>query len=314
MMPSLSSTTRALTLALTILFHAPTLTSAIDIKLYSEDDCTGTFLRCGNAEPDECCTVSPGVAAFSSAGFHSIPREWTIRGFIHWAADCEGTRTGHQYKDTTDFCIRSGTPVDGGSGPASGMAGSGSYVFAPLTTAGQQQRKDMVRGERSMAGGAEGGERERKCRRAEGLVLGDGTEYDVSQLDDEAFNEMVRRRCEGVECFTRFMLTTVCLNFSKPRLFARRVMHTYTSSGAVMLCPLTTCTPPPPLITDERDLLTCPSRIVLRSPDPPAVSPICQSTLAGSGSSERDYCVSEIEHVERRRKQVLSSEWKGWRH
>lgn len=137
--------------------------SAIDIWLnWSATDCHGqNSIKCADINPDTCCTVN-GVTGspFGSLHFKEIPAHWNIDCRGHQGTNCGRVIERVNSNGRTDVCL------------GHGSLGGGGYGFANkrgITT-------DI------------------KCRdivKPNVVAFADGTQYNLAELDDASFDEMV---------------------------------------------------------------------------------------------------------------------------
>ncbi|KAH7309217.1 hypothetical protein B0I35DRAFT_515522 [Stachybotrys elegans] len=132
------------------------MASAIDLWSYSNRDCGGNAGVCRSINPNICCSTGGSSGLGSSASAHGIPIGWLIELRAFTGGDCTNlAATAGSGGGQTSICIRGGF--------FTGM----SYNFYG------RKRGETV---------------ESDCQRPDTLVLTDGSEYDISGLDDETFS------------------------------------------------------------------------------------------------------------------------------
>lgn len=146
---------------------AATSVSAIDLRFFSNNNCGGkTWLACNNWNPGPCCYTSNQEYSVGG-GFFAIPTSWSIVCQLWTTTGCSSgplRATGlNNGRDTVCYTA----PVDGQRGFAEGL----SYYF-------NGKKREVTQDPT-------------KCQRANILHLDDGSEYDLADLDDAAYNDLV---------------------------------------------------------------------------------------------------------------------------
>lgn len=183
--------------ALSLFF--PSAAKAVDLRLYlTTPNCTGAYISCLAHEPESCCGTGPipsGAEEMDivSVMWTSIPTEWSL---------IFSSYTGGECGKWLDSDVSAGREsVCGAGGAYTGI----SYEFLSLLDDGDDQKRkgrgagrigEQQRREGSDRRG-EGGEVAGKCKRADLLVLEDGTERDLSGLDDDAYAQALLQSAEN---------------------------------------------------------------------------------------------------------------------
>jgi hypothetical protein len=153
---------------LAVLSLAVASVSAIDLRFFNQNNCgRNVWVACNNANPGFCC-YSTNEDYTVSAGLFAIPTDWSIIG--QWW-DQTGCSSGQLKATTLNYqkdhvCL--GAPVSGQHW-VHGL----SYQF--------NGRKREVK-----ARSAEG-----PCQRANILHLEDGSEYDLTDISNATYSEVV---------------------------------------------------------------------------------------------------------------------------
>lgn len=137
--------------------------SAIDIYAYrSNEQCKGSdHLVCYGKNPGDCCAGADGNA-YRAIGVRAIPTDWNIIGRGHRDGRCGAVRYAAASNGRTDVCA-------GGN-----YYSGGSYIF----TGKKLKRSDVT----TQSGG--------EACKADIMVLGDDTKYDLTKLDDAQYREL----------------------------------------------------------------------------------------------------------------------------
>lgn len=187
----------SLILAVTSLL-LPATTKAVDLRLYlTTPNCTGAYISCLAHEPEACCGTGPIPSGgeemdIVSVMWTSIPAEWSL---------IFSSYTGGECGKWLDSDVSAGREsVCGAGGAYTGI----SYEFLSLLDDGDDAVGRIKNGEGIEArsgrrdgnkpGGSRGGQ---KCKRADLLVLEDGTERDLSGLDDDAYAQALLQSAEN---------------------------------------------------------------------------------------------------------------------
>ncbi|KAK4207822.1 hypothetical protein QBC37DRAFT_405828 [Rhypophila decipiens] len=151
-----------------ILLSLVATASAIDIYAYrSNEQCKGTdYLMCTNRNPGDCCAGANGNA-YRAIGVRAIPSSWNIIGRGHRDAYCGPVRYAAASNGATDVCA-------GGN-----YYSGGSYIFA-----GKKHKRSGNSADVSTRSSGEA------CK-ADLVVLGDDTKYDLTKLDDAQYAELL---------------------------------------------------------------------------------------------------------------------------
>ncbi|KAI6372556.1 hypothetical protein MCOR25_003715 [Pyricularia grisea] len=151
-----------------ILLTLAATASAIDVRGFVGDNCSGAWVGCANLNPNVCCTPFGGSRA--SVGFAAIPRDWRIRGQAYTEGGCNaGGGTGDS-NGNDFFCIPYITRGD---------RTGGSYWFL--------NRK------RAIDNTCPAEQPQGKCTatvKPDTLGLADGTEYNITSLSDDQVSEL----------------------------------------------------------------------------------------------------------------------------
>ena len=152
-------------LRLPVFFSLLGSTAAVDIWLSWFSG--GTSVHCVGMNPDKCCGISGSSdSPFWGVSFQAIPPEWNL-----WVRGHAGPLCGAIVESATS---RGRQNVDMGQGPF----GGGGYSFVPWTKRSESE-----------------GDLEFNCTevvRPSVMTLPDGVQYNIAELDDAAFAEMVR--------------------------------------------------------------------------------------------------------------------------
>jgi hypothetical protein len=147
-------------LSITSLLSLATAVSAIDIYLHPNTDCTGTAGVCAGAGPLGCCTGPGGAGSASSVALRGIPIGWLVQLEGYTGGGCTNfAGSAGSGGGTTFLCLHGGF-----------FTGSGYRFYG--------KKRDETAFD------------EKKCERFNLLRLADGTEYDVSGLNEEVFDAL----------------------------------------------------------------------------------------------------------------------------
>lgn len=167
---------------------AATSVSAIDLRFFSNNNCRSkTWLACNNWNPGQCC-YSGNEEYSIGGGFFAVPTGWSIVCQLWTTGGCDATgplrATSLSYARES-ICFTA--PVSGQRGYAEGL----SYYF--------NGKKRAVDGAST------------ECQRANTLRLEDGSEYDLAELSDAAYHDMVSSPLWVWEVFDRLTQNIVSL-------------------------------------------------------------------------------------------------------
>ena len=132
--------------------------SAIDGYFHLGDNCDGPWVRCTNMNPGFCC--GGGGTIGNSVGYRGIPTDWVIRGRGYNGNGCGVEIRSGVARNTNFLCL------PGGNGDYTGTR----YEFT-----------SKKRSEATEVG----------VHKADLLGLGDGTTFNIADLDDDALNTLV---------------------------------------------------------------------------------------------------------------------------
>jgi hypothetical protein len=156
---------------LAVLGLAVASVSAIDLRFFNRDGCgSNVFIACNNVNPHFCCWT-PNEDYTVSGGFFAIPRTWTI--VMDWwlQTSCSGGPRRHTSLNygRDYYCLSASRSLE------RGFARGLSYYF------NGPGRKREVNDSPPKEG----------CQRANILHLADGSEYDLSNMSNATYNEVV---------------------------------------------------------------------------------------------------------------------------
>ncbi|KAI0469795.1 hypothetical protein GGR56DRAFT_668436 [Xylariaceae sp. FL0804] len=141
-----------------------TTVSALDIYLHQNNNCGDSSLRCNEASPGYCCGTSSNVSPYESVTLRGIESGWNLQLTGYDGGVCTNVQTTSGNNGNPWICNRS-----------NGFK----YTGAQYAFVGSTKRGAAATGSNSA------------CRRPNALVLADGTEYDLSGLDDDDFENLV---------------------------------------------------------------------------------------------------------------------------
>jgi hypothetical protein len=140
--------------------------SAIDLYLERNNDCGGgSALRCNGINPDTCCGTDASNSPYQSIAVRGIPAGWNLQGRGYVGGRCNRLSTVSGNNGGDWICNRSNGFRYTGAG--------WNFVGGRLG-----RRAEPVIGGRS------------ECQRPDALVLADGTEYDLTSLNDDDFESL----------------------------------------------------------------------------------------------------------------------------
>ncbi|KXJ87897.1 hypothetical protein Micbo1qcDRAFT_178545 [Microdochium bolleyi] len=154
----------------TILLALAATAAAIDIRAYGTTTCKGAYVSCKGASPDKCCSF--GGAKMSSVKWEFIPTSWDIKCSVYKGGSgtnycSNAARDPAASKGKTSVCLGAGNPYKGAK-----------YVFASKKR-GQGEIEELPAAE------------DEECQRANTLTLEDGSTFDLTDLDEPAFQKMI---------------------------------------------------------------------------------------------------------------------------
>jgi hypothetical protein len=138
-----------------------TSVSAIDVWLnWSATNCRGSnSLVCSGLGPNSCCTVRGGRYTFGSIDFRAIPSDWDLDLRGHDLYECGALKEVVRSGGKTGVCL------------SHGLFGGGGYGFRSRKRATGEEDCDPV---------------------APSIVaFGDGSEFDLTQMDQESVLEIL---------------------------------------------------------------------------------------------------------------------------
>lgn len=130
--------------------------SALDLTLHTDDTCGGTIIVCGHVNPGTCCSTG------SDGSFRSVG-----------ARNSSSGPNGEFFAYSKPNCV-SPTLVRGACSPP------GEYRSASM-------RRPISSRKRAAESAVDD---ESGCTRPDALILADGTQYDLSTLDDAEFDSL----------------------------------------------------------------------------------------------------------------------------
>jgi hypothetical protein len=136
--------------------------SAIDIYLHVGGNCDGNAAVCRNVNPNVCCGGS-STDIFPTVGFRGIPTDWNLECRGHSGGNCNGLREVQRAHNTNFMCLRNGWFSGGGYGFTSKKRAEACTTAGGCTTS---QKPDT-------------------------LILEDGGEYKIADLEGAALAQMV---------------------------------------------------------------------------------------------------------------------------
>ncbi|KAK0657016.1 hypothetical protein B0T16DRAFT_400731 [Cercophora newfieldiana] len=135
--------------------------AAVDVRFWPEPGCGGGYhIICTNLNPNRCCGIARDNWEWLSIMFYGIDPNWNINYRAHGGGNCNTL----VYSETVTF----GTYWCLGHSRDRTLTGAG-YSFV---------------GKRSV------GDEDQECARADTLVFDDGSKYNLTALDDGAFDSM----------------------------------------------------------------------------------------------------------------------------
>ncbi|ETS88079.1 hypothetical protein PFICI_01907 [Pestalotiopsis fici W106-1] len=137
--------------------------SAIDLYLHTNNNCGDDSLRCNGLNPDTCCGFVTSSSPYQSIAVRGIPSGWNLQGRGYDGNNCNRLQTVSGNNGNDWICNRS-----------NGFR----YTGAGYNFVGRKRAEG--------AGGAAS-----NCQRPNALVLANGTEYDLTTLEDPEFEELI---------------------------------------------------------------------------------------------------------------------------
>ncbi|KXJ87898.1 hypothetical protein Micbo1qcDRAFT_178546 [Microdochium bolleyi] len=155
----------------TIVLALVAAATAIDVRFYSSGNCGGSYTTCSGAKPGECCR---GPAQRFSVEFAAIPKDWKIRGTSYNGhSPCRFPNQGADSAGRSSICLVSRAENN-----------SARYEFIS-----KKRGDDGSLAQDGIPAAVEGAA-EQKCIRPDTLVLEDGTAFDLTNLNEAAFDTM----------------------------------------------------------------------------------------------------------------------------
>ena len=154
-----------------IVFGLAAAVSAINIYLYLEDNICEHYnvaFVCTGVNPNVCCWYKSPI---KSVGFQAIPNDWTLNLGAYRETDCTGLVHAVQISSRSDYCF---TADDFGFGKKGYH--SGDYDFS--------SRKRTLE--------IDNAAKECTSVRPNAMMFPDGAMFNLTGLDDESFEELVR--------------------------------------------------------------------------------------------------------------------------
>ncbi|KAK4198514.1 hypothetical protein QBC40DRAFT_256027 [Triangularia verruculosa] len=143
--------------------------SAIDLYLHGNNDCGGSELRCNNRNPNTCCGTNASTP-YRSVAVRGIPSGWSLQGRGYDQGNCNRLQTISGNNGNLWICNRSNNFFYTGVG----------YNFVSRKRNGVDVPVGVV-----------AKDVKEECQRPDALVLEDGTEYDLTSLNEENFDSLV---------------------------------------------------------------------------------------------------------------------------
>ncbi|KAK4212050.1 hypothetical protein QBC37DRAFT_401885 [Rhypophila decipiens] len=153
--------------------------AAVDVRFFKAYDCgSATYVTCYGLNPNTCCGA--GTAnEYGNIGFYGIQYAWDIDYRAHYASSarpssCGELRRSERHLGTNFVCLNSDLWL--------GASGAG-YSFRP-----HNKRETVADADAADIGNNISYE---SCQRADTLVLDDGASYNLTSLNDTAFNDLL---------------------------------------------------------------------------------------------------------------------------
>jgi hypothetical protein len=145
--------------------------SAIDGYLHWLNACTGSHIICRDLQPERCCNSGRASDSFGGIAFRAIPTDWRVVGEAHYTWDCTGSSAAASGAPNICHSIKGWV----------GSYGAAKYYFP-----GKKRRDET-------------GDSACTPVRPNAIGLANGTQYDLGDLPDASFYQMV---CiESKKCF-----------------------------------------------------------------------------------------------------------------
>ena len=137
--------------------------SAVDIWLnWSATNCRGkNSIKCADLNPNTCCSVPGSSSSFASMDFREIPSNWRLELRGYRGPQCKTRIETVSSNGKTSVCL------------SHGRFGGGGYGF---------QNKRAVVGDENCT----------ESVKPSVVAFEDGSEFDLTRLDDDSLLEMVR--------------------------------------------------------------------------------------------------------------------------
>lgn len=141
--------------------------SAVDLYLERNNDCGGgNALRCNGINPNTCCGTNQSDSPYQSIAVRGIPEGWNLQGRGYAGGNCARLMTVSGNNGNRWICNRSNGFRYSGAG----------YNFVNLASRVKRDEPEVVK--------------KSECQRPNALVLADGSEYDLTSLTDDDFENL----------------------------------------------------------------------------------------------------------------------------
>ncbi|KXJ87281.1 hypothetical protein Micbo1qcDRAFT_208305 [Microdochium bolleyi] len=153
---------------------------AVDLRLYlSSTVCSGVYIACEARDPKDCCGLGDTSSTAQSVSWEGIPSEWLLLLESYKGGNCTESLQSDVSNTRTSVC-------------ASGRGGYTGLSYTLFSTLGlEEERKGgcrnlgLERGEMLDIGAGS------KCRRADVLILEDGTRHELGGLAGPNYSDVV---------------------------------------------------------------------------------------------------------------------------
>jgi hypothetical protein len=151
-----------------ILLGLAATVSAIDAYFHLGSNCDGPSVLCSGLNPGVCCTASSA----NSVGYRGIPTNWNIDTQAFTGGGCANYGSGAGARGTNFVCIKEFIGV---------------YTGTRYNFASRKKRAEAETGPACVG-------TEEPCafsRKANELLLEDGTRYNIADVEDDVLEQMV---------------------------------------------------------------------------------------------------------------------------
>ena len=140
--------------------------AAVDVRIWPQTGCSGSYhVICTNLNPNICCAATPNDNwDWHSAAFYGINPNWNINYRAHGGGNCNRLVLSQTVNFGTFWCLGEGNDVIT-------VSGAGYSFVGKKRTVGDESQTEA-------------------CQRVDILVLEDGSKYNLTGLDDGAFENV----------------------------------------------------------------------------------------------------------------------------